>query len=196
MLRVPHELNLSEDKLKLMMRKQVKICRNFYRKSSCFSLCSPTRAARIFHQSSHLGDEFLLRGETDKRVNLSYESVHNLFSYPLPVGFRIYAGRGYLLRRSPSDLDPWSTQAGLKFRSPKTWFGGTLRPVAAADVQHRQESDWNTDISVRTGIQFENPDFLSRKFQLLLEYYKGKSPNGQFYENSIEFFGIGVHLFF
>jgi len=155
-----------------------------------------TNLLRIFHQSSHLGDEFLLRGRTDKRVNLSYESVDDLISYHLPLGFRIYAGGGYLLRKSPSDLDPWSTQAGLEFRSTRTWLGGALRPVAAVDVQHRQESDWNTDISARTGIQFENPDFLSRKLLVLLEYYNGKSPNGQFYENSIEFFGLGVHLFF
>ena len=155
-----------------------------------------TNMFRIFHQSSHLGDEFLLRGETDKRINLSYESFDNLFSYELPAGFRIYAGGGYLFRKDPSDLDPWSTQAGLEFRSPRTWLGGALRPVAAVDVQNRQESDWDTDISARTGVQFENPDFLSRKLLLLLEYYNGKSPNGQFYENSIEYFGIGVHLYF
>jgi len=155
-----------------------------------------TNMFRIFHQSSHLGDEYLLRGEADKRINLSYESVDNLFSYYLPAGFRIYAGGGYLFRKDPSDLDPWSTQAGLEFRSPKTWLGGALRPVAGVDVQNRQETDWDTDVSARTGVQFENPDFLSRKLLLLLEYYSGKSPNGQFYENSIEFIGIGVHLFF
>jgi len=154
-----------------------------------------TNMFRIFHQSSHLGDEFVLRGDTDERINLSYESVDNLFSYHLPAGFRIYAGVGYLIRKSPSDLDPWSTQTGLEFRSPVTWLGGAVRPVASVDVQNRQESSWNTDISVRTGIQFENPDFLSRKLLLLLEYYNGKSPNGQFYEDSIEFLGIGVHLF-
>ena len=63
------------------------------------------------------------------------------------------------------------------------------------DIQHRQESSWDTDVSVRTGIQFENPDYLSRKVHLLFEYYNGKSPNGQFYENHIEFFGLGLHFF-
>lgn len=150
---------------------------------------------RIFHQSSHLGDEFLLRGQTDERINLSYESLNSLFSYPLPAGFRIYGGGGYLFRKDPSDLDPWSTQAGLEFSSPWFWFKGALRPVAGIDVQHRQESDWNTDVSARAGIQFENPDFLSRKLQLLFEYYNGKSPNGQFYEDDIEFFGVGLHFF-
>ena len=39
---------------------------------------------RIFHQSSHLGDEFLLRGRAEKRVNLSYEAGNSIFSYNLP----------------------------------------------------------------------------------------------------------------
>jgi hypothetical protein len=150
---------------------------------------------RVFHQSSHLGDEYLLRGHTDERINLSYESVSSLFSYQLPAGFRIYAGGGYIFHKDPSDLDPLSTQAGLEFRSPLFWLKGALRPVAAVDVQNRQESNWYTDISARAGIQFENPDFLSRKLQLLFEYYNGKSPNGQFYERNIEFFGIGLHFF-
>lgn len=151
---------------------------------------------RVFHQSSHLGDEFLLRGETKERINLSYESLNSIFSYNLPFGLRVYAGGGYLMRRGPSDLKPWSTQAGLDFRSPLSWMGDALRPVAAIDVQNRQESDWHTDISIRTGIQFENPDFLSRKMQILLEYYNGKSPNGQFFERNIALYGVGIHFFF
>ena len=155
-----------------------------------------TNMLRIFHQSSHLGDEFLLRGDTTERINLSYESLDNLLSYDLPGGLRLYGGAGYLFRRFPSDLEPWSTQVGLEYRSPKTWLGGALRPVGALDLQNHQESDWNTDLSASAGIQFENPDFLSRKLMLLLKYYKGKSPNGQFYESGIEFAGLGVHLYF
>jgi hypothetical protein len=150
---------------------------------------------RIFHQSSHLGDEFLLRGQTDERINLSYEGVTSLFSYHLPAGFRFYAGGGYIFHREPTGLDPWSTQAGLEFRSPRLWLNGSLRTVAGMDVQNRQESNWKTDLSVRAGIQSENPDFLSRKLQLLFGYYNGKSPNGQFYESNIEFFSLGLHFF-
>ena len=75
-------------------------------------------------------------------------------------------------------------------------MGGALRPVAAIDIQNRQESDWDTDFSTRGGVQFENPNFQGRKMQFLLEYYRGKSPHGQFYENNIEHFGAGLHFFF
>jgi hypothetical protein len=70
-----------------------------------------------------------------------------------------------------------------------------LKPAAGVDIQHREENNWDTDVSARAGIQFENPDFMSRKVQLLFEYYNGKSPNGQFYERSIEYFGLGLHFF-
>jgi len=152
--------------------------------------------ARVFHQSSHLGDEFLLRGQTRERINLSYEGFDTILSYALPLGFRIYGGGGYLFDLDPSDLKPWLTQTGLEFRSPHTWRNGSLRPVAAIDIQNREESNWDTDVSARAGVQLENPDFLSRKLQILIEYYNGSSPNGQFYIEDIESIGIGLHFFY
>ena len=51
-------------------------------------------------------------------------------------------------------------------------------------------------MSVRAGVQFENPDFLSRRLQILVEYYNGRSPNGQFYIQKVEYVGIGLHFFY
>ncbi len=151
--------------------------------------------ARVFHQSSHLGDEYLLSGQPQERVNLSYEGVDALLSYALPFGFRIYGGGGYLFDRDPSDLDPGIAQSGLEFKSPTAWMGGALRPVAAVDLQFNEESDWDTNVSVRAGVQLENPDFLTRKLQILVEYYNGSSPNGQFYaRDDVEYIGLGFHF--
>ncbi len=92
-------------------------------------------------------------------------------------------------------MNSWSWQAGVEFYSPWRWSGGALRPVAGVDIENRQASGWNVDLSVRVGIEFENPDFMSRKMMLLFEYYNGKSPNGQFYDETIEYFGLGVQFF-
>ncbi len=78
--------------------------------------------AKIFHQSSHLGDEYVLRGNTDERINFSYEGVDTLLSYNLPFGFRLYGGGGYLFDRTPSELDPWIAQGGVEFNSPVAWM--------------------------------------------------------------------------
>ncbi|AGF77566.1 Protein of unknown function (DUF1207) [Desulfocapsa sulfexigens DSM 10523] len=153
--------------------------------------------ARIFHQSSHLGDEYLLSGQAQERINLSYEGFGTLLSYNFPLGFRIYGGGGYLFDRDPSDLRPWLAQSGLEFRSSEAWLGGALRPIVALDLQNFEEGDWDTNVSLRAGVQLENPVFLSRKLQILIEYYNGSSPNGQFYaRDPVEFIGLGFHFFY
>ena len=154
--------------------------------------------ARVYHQSSHLGDEFLLRssrGDAD-RVNLSFEAVDLLASYELPEGFRAYGGGSYLFHREPSDLDPFAVQYGGEWRSRRTYADGYLRPIAAADLQHREETNWDLDLSLRAGVQLEDPSRFSQQLQLLLEYYNGRSPNGQFYDDRIQYLGLGLHLYF
>ncbi len=155
--------------------------------------------ARLFHQSSHLGDEFLLRRRAIDRVNLSYEAVDLKTSYEFDNGFRLYGGAGYLVHKEPEDLDPWSTQIGSEYAFPMTYklpfFGSAVRPVAAADLQNREENDWRPDLSLRAGIQFENLIAKSQRVQMLLEYFNGRSPNGQFYDRSVEYIGLGMHVY-
>lgn len=154
--------------------------------------------SRVYHQSSHLGDEYLLRDDVDQddRLNLSYEVVDLLASYEFGGAFRAYGGAGYIFHRYPDDLDPWLFQYGAEFRSQQTFANGLLRPVAAADLQHRQQSDYDLDLSLRVGVQIEDPKRFSQRLTLLLEYYNGRSPNGQFYDEGIEYFGLGMHFHF
>jgi hypothetical protein len=160
-----------------------------YRKGAFSSLL------RVFHQSSHLGDEYLLRNQVE-RDNISYESVDLKLSYEFTEWLRIYAGGGYLFHRVPSDLDPWSVQYGLEFKSPWTYISGVVRPIAGADFKNWEEHDWNADVSARIGIQLESEKIIGHKLQFLLEYFNGYSPNGQFYERAIEYIGIGTHFYF
>jgi hypothetical protein len=48
---------------------------------------------------------------------------------------------------------------------------------------------------VRAGVQFEKLPIFDRRIQVLLEYFNGYSPNGQFYRDKIEYIGIGVHFY-
>lgn len=151
---------------------------------------------RVYHQSSHVGDEFLLRNGGD-RINVSYEGVDLRLSLDLfKKVVRIYGGGGYIFRKDPDDLKELSAQYGLELRSPKSFFRNHVRPIAGVDIQNREESDWDSDVSVRAGIQFESEKLKDRYLQLLAEYYRGKSPNGQFFERTIEYWGIGLHFYF
>ncbi len=149
---------------------------------------------RLFHQSSHLGDEFLLRTKTE-RVNLSYESVDLKVSYEFGDVLRVYGGGGYLFDQEPSHLHPWSIQYGAELISPWPARDARWRPIAAADLQHREENDWSLDFSLRAGIQLDGV-LASRNLQILIEYFKGRSPNGQFYKEKIEYLGLGAHFHF
>lgn len=151
-----------------------------------------TSILRFFHQSSHLGDEYLLRTQIN-RVNLSFEALDLLVSYERWQWLRLYGGGGVLVHREPA-LDRGMLEAGIELHSPKAFVAGFLRPVAAADFQFRQESDWKEDVSVRTGVQIEHPFLHRMRVQLLAEFYSGRSPNGQFYDRRITTIGIGLYL--
>lgn len=153
---------------------------------------------RIYHQSSHLGDEFLLRKVNTKfeRVNLSYEGADLRLSYELPYGVRVYGGGGGLFHTEPSALKVWSAQYGIEFRSPWRVDFASLRPIIAADFKNFDENNWSTDISARAGVEFENLQVQGRKLQVLVEYYNGFSPSGQFYKDKVEYIGLGAHYHF
>jgi hypothetical protein len=147
--------------------------------------------SRLLHQSSHLGDQFQLRAGTN---NLSYEGVDLKLSYDFGKTLRLYAGGGVLFDQDPSDLKPWSTQIGAEFRSPWTYFGGLVTPIAGLDLQNREEGHWRTDVSLRAGVEFASPRVLDRRLQLLIQYFNGRSPNGQFYGRAVQYLGLGLHL--
>jgi Protein of unknown function (DUF1207) len=150
--------------------------------------------ARIFHTSAHIGDELALRG-TVRRENLSYETLDARLSWDFASELRLYGGAGYLVRRDPRSLDPWWLQLGLEFRSDwRAWQ--VLRPVAAIDLQSRQQNDWRPALSLRAGAQFDSMTVLGRSAQFLLEYYTGDSREGQFYTRDVEYVGFGVHFSF
>jgi hypothetical protein len=149
---------------------------------------------RLFHQSSHLGDEFILRTKPE-RINLSYESVDLKVSREFGDVLRLYAGGGYLFDQEPASLDPWSIQYGVELISPWPPRDAGWRPIAAGDLQHREENAWSMDFSLRAGVQLDGV-LASRNLQILFEYFKGRSPHGQFYKEKIEYIGLGAHFHF
>lgn len=153
---------------------------------------------RLYHQSSHLGDEFLLRkiNTSFERINLSYEGLDLKLSYELPFGIRLYGGGTGLFHKEPSALKIWSAQYGAEFRSPWRIGSSPMRPIIAVDIKNHEQNRWNTDVSAKAGVEFDNLQVLGRKLQILAEYYNGFSPTGQFYKEKVEYIGLGAHYLF
>ena len=148
---------------------------------------------RLYHQSSHLGDEYLLRGEDIERQNLSFESVEVLASQE--IGFlRLYAGGERIFRREPDTLPSKVFHGGVEARSGGA---GPARFVAGVDVKTTTLYDWSPAVSGRVGLELARRgpgDHPARLVTLMLEIYEGPSPYGQFFQDDISYVGVGLHF--
>lgn len=138
---------------------------------------------RVYHQSSHLGDEFMVHNGNVDRINLSYEVIEGLAAYSWDR-FRIYGGGGYVFA-SRTELDPGQLRYGAEYRRPNAW--GDADFIAAVDVKHNEKQHWDPNQSYRVGLTI---DYGTREAGLFLAHYNGHSPDGQFYEEEIEYTGI------
>jgi hypothetical protein len=154
---------------------------------------------RAYHQSSHLGDEFLLRSQVD-RENLSFESIELLLSQELgPV--RLYGGGERLLSPSPEDLSELVGHGGLELRPGaallRVGMLGSARVIGAADVKLIEEQDWEAGVSLRVGLEGSRVEMSSvpvSRWRLLFEYYSGPTPYGQFFRRDLTYWGVGLHF--
>lgn len=163
---------------------------------------------RLFHQSSHLGDEYILFNAVSERdrVNVSYEGVDLAAAFEPEAydGLRVYGGGSVLLRREPTTLDRWSAKLGGEYIWSEVRWPGTkvpgfdwpengfhFYPVAAAHFQAYGQNDWQPDVSLAAGVQFRDRKTDDRQVRLLLSYFNGYSPNGQFYDEQLEYVSFG-----
>ena len=149
---------------------------------------------RLYHQSSHLGDELLLGGNPPERVNLSFEAIELILSQEWR-GWRVYGGGEYLIHNEPDDLKPASAHWGLEYRGskPLVWKG---RPLGGIDMKSLEEHDWAIDTSVKAGLEFGRSDPGHRRLRLMAVWYQGFDPRGQFYANEVEYYGLELSLGF
>jgi hypothetical protein len=148
---------------------------------------------KLYHQSSHLGDEYLLRGEDIVRENLSFESVEVLISQELGL-LRGYGGGEWIFRREPDTLPESLFHAGVELRTGRA---RKVQMLAGVDVKTTELHDWSPAWSARVGMEVGRPGpegHPGRLIMLLLEVYEGPSPYGQFFQDDISYIGAGIHF--
>ncbi len=154
---------------------------------------------RLYHQSSHLGDEFLLGSPGLPRINLSFEEMEFLMSYEWRY-FRVYGGVGYLVRREP-ELDRFRAQYGTELRWPiHRWFYERFVPyplfwVMGGDFKQYQQHDYDLDYSLKAGFVLVN-NLSDRRLKIFLNFYNGFNPFGQFYDQELTSFGFEINFGF
>jgi Protein of unknown function (DUF1207) len=150
---------------------------------------------RLFHQSSHMGDEYLLHTGA-QRADLTFESAELLVSRETGP-WRVYGGGEYAFTRSPSDLEPAVLRAGLEYRGaqPILKLGGgrfgTGRLVAGIDVESVQAQGRQPTWSGVSGLELSVPGSEWR-WSVLLKGNTGAAPYGQFYRDRLSSLGLGI----
>ncbi len=154
---------------------------------------------RIYHQSSHLGDEYLLH-QSPQRINLSFESLEVMVARDFG-SLRIYGGGENIFSHQPADLGKKIVHFGIDWNGREDAFRigqvGAARWVAGVDAKRWEQNDWKLQLSVKAGLEFapqHKSNMVNRRWSLLLEYYDGPSPYGQFYTNDVSYWGMSLQL--
>lgn len=152
---------------------------------------------RLYHQSSHLGDEYLLH-TGEPRTDLTFESLELLVAHETGP-WRAYAGGEYALTRSPKDLGAGAVRAGLEYRATRRVVHvGRLahgRVVAALDVAAVDVHGGRPAWSFVGGLEMGAAEAVARstwRWSLLVTAYSGPTPYGQFFKDPLSALGIGV----
>jgi hypothetical protein len=137
---------------------------------------------RLYHQSSHLGDEFLVEMPHVLPLYLSFEALDTLVSFGHGWG-RVYGGMGVIFHK-PAYLDPLYLQAGGEVRATMLQFGRQQRrflPVAGVDLKSFQSRNWGVTFSAKAGLQMSVDAPVTRRTRVMVAFLQGFIPFGQFF---------------
>lgn len=149
---------------------------------------------RTYHDSGHLGDEFVINNPEIERENFVLDGGQILLSQDVSPSVRLYGGPAWYWSTSQHVHDSLLFQWGVELEAPHTIWNGTTRPVGGIDVQHWEGRDFRPDLSVRGGLRFEQPHRVGRNVSILGEFYNGRQRNGQFLDDNVQYFGIGLQF--
>jgi len=141
-----------------------------------------------YHLSSHMGDEMIVRENSeDERINYSRDVlVLGLSYFPLPA-WRWYVEAGWAFYDDVAE--PWEFQFGVDVAEPgPTGVWGT--PFAAINGHIRQEVDFGGNVVAQLGWLWRGNS--THTLRLGAHYFNGKSNQFEFYDQFEEQIGAGV----
>ncbi len=192
-----------------------------------------------FHESTHIGDEFILRAMADpafRRYNVSYEALEFLAAFDWYVEppkkffnfncLRLYGGGRYLNKTAFEEFfglaqslrtkskDEWQTGGEFFFKLSSSSNQGIIRVgdllkqiitpqhlVLAADFYYRDryavltpEKQWSMNLAL--GLVYGNYFERGSTTKLLVNYYNGVNPHGQFRMHQSRYLGVDFNVDF
>lgn len=148
---------------------------------------------RVYHQSSHIGDELILGGNAPRRIDLSFEAIDILVAWER-YGWRAYAGASHVLRTSHDSYQGSGLQVGFDYVSSPTLLGQRL--TGGVDIKWLEPANWRSGASVKAGMKFGRYALERQGVTLLYEAYEGYAPFGQFFVEDFNYRGVSLQFDF
>jgi len=150
---------------------------------------------RVYHVSSHLGDEFIVHNPGVKRLNPSMEAIDFFTAYQATENLRLYFGPGWVFHSdSTYHIDPFYIEYGGEFRffGRKSFYHklyGTF--FLAAYIRNWQAVHWQFDVTPMLGYEWSKLQGVGRKMRIFINYHNGYS-EGQFFKDRTSYAGFGL----
>lgn len=149
---------------------------------------------RLWHLSSHLGDEFMVCNPHVTRVNPSNEGVDAFASYQLTSGIRLYAGIGDIFDTDKTFEEKplyfqWGTEIRV-FGQPDCFNRLYVQPLLAMNFTAWGQHGYSVDQTYDLGVEWGKIQGVGRKARIFLEYHHGFCWEGQFIDLSSSYFAI------
>jgi len=145
-----------------------------------------------YHESSHLGDEYLERFP-GPRVNWSREIV-GLWVTRSAGQLAMSLNASYAVIQA-LDVGPSAVAVGVDYvgKRGSVVGGGSAQAVLALHADMQEYTDWEMTLAGRAGVRFSDPG-RRRGFALFLTYLDGMSPQRQFFLEKSRYLGVEVRF--
>lgn len=148
---------------------------------------------RVYHQSSHLGDDVLARDDVvlDSRDAYDFEAIE-LFLGVRTWRLRPYAGFEYRFRRTPDEQDPSVVHLGADFRSR-----GRTRILGGVHGWWAENGGDEVGVQARLGLEVSRSGRGRQggwPLRVFLEGGWGRPDAGRFFRSRRETFGLTVEV--
>ncbi|NUQ63158.1 MAG: DUF1207 domain-containing protein [Pirellulales bacterium] len=142
----------------------------------------------VYHLSSHLGDEYMIRWETLDRINYSRNVLVWGNSFYWTDELRLYAEAGWAFY-AVGGSEPWEFQFGAEY-APSAPTGLRPAPFLAVNTHLREEVDFGGNLVLQTGWAWRG--VAGQLFRAGMQYYTGKSDQYEFYDQFEDKIGFGL----
>jgi len=138
--------------------------------------------ARLYHISTHLGDEYMEHQRSWKRKNKSFEAVDFFTAYKINDNITVQGGPGCIFHSDKEySIKPFYVEYGAEARGFRTNFTQLYgQPFLSMYFRNYQQDNFRFDATYAVGYEWGKIQGLGRKIRLFLEYHDGMCVDGEF----------------